>query len=153
MDIASGIPLWEQLELIPEKYADMAVTELPFSVRVVNAFKNNSITTVSDLLKLKPETLMGIRNFGRNCMDEVVGRLRSLPKESLLESRHLKLKLNNKPLFILGYAESIALGDFSFVEDMELSQEEVQALSKYQTGYEMLGEDLAIEGYQRRLSQ
>ena len=30
---------------------------------------------------------------------------------------------------------------------MELSQEEVQALSEYQTGYEMLGEDLALECY------
>ncbi len=147
MEIASGIPLWEQLELIPEEYADMAVTELPFSVRVVNVFKNNSITTVFDLLKLKPETLMGIRNFGRNCMDEVVGRLRSLPKESLLESGHLKFKLNNKPLFILNHAESIALGDFSFSEDMDLSQEAAQTLSEYQTAYEMLGEDLALECY------
>lgn len=147
MEIASGIPLWEQLELIPEEYADMAVTELPFSVRVVNVFKNNSITTVFDLLKLKPETLMGIRNFGRNCMDEVVGRLRSLPKESLLESGHLKFKLNSKPLFILNHAESIALGDFSFSEDMDLSQEAAQTLSEYQTAYEMLGEDLALECY------
>lgn len=79
MDTASDIPLWEQLGLVPENYADMAVSELPFSVRVINVFKNNSITTVSDLLRLRLETLMGIRNFGRNCMDEVVGRLRSLP--------------------------------------------------------------------------
>ena len=147
MDTASDIPLWEQLGLVPENYADMAVSELPFSVRVINVFKNNSITTVSDLLRLRPETLMGIRNFGRNCMDEVVGRLRSLPKEPLLERGHCKFQLNNKPLFILSHAESIALGDFSFAENMELSQEEVQALSEYQTGYEMLGEDLALECY------
>lgn len=147
MDMASGIPLWEQLGLIPENYADMAVAELPFSVRVVNVFKHNSITTVSDLLKLKPETLMGIRNFGRNCMDEVVGRLHSLHKEPLLEREYRKLQPNNKPLFILDHAEFIALGDFSFTEDMELSQEEAQALSKYQTGYEMLGGDLALECY------
>ena len=147
MDIASDIPLWEQLGLVPENYADMAVSELPFSVRVVNIFKNNSITTVSNLLKLKPETLMGIKNFGRNCMDEVVVRLCSLPKESLPERGHCKLQPNSKPLFILGNAESIALGDFSFTEDMELSQEEAQALSEYRTGYEMLGGDLALECY------
>lgn len=147
MDMASDIPLGEQLGLVPENYADMAVSELPFSIRIINVFKNNSITTVSDLLKLKPETLMGLKNFGRNSMDEVIGRLRSLPKEPLLERGYLKLKLNNKPLFILGHAESIALGDFSFAEDMELSQEEVQALSEYQTGYEMLGGDLALECY------
>lgn len=147
MDMASGIPLWEQLGLIPENYADMAVAELPFSVRVVNVFKNNSITTVSDLLKLKPETLMGIRNFGRSCMDEVVVRLRLLPKGPLSERGYRKLQVNNKPPFILNHAESIALGDFSFVEDMELSQEEAQALSEYQTGYEMLGGDLVLECY------
>ena len=97
MDMASDIPLWEQFGLVPENYADMAVAELPFSVRVVNVFKHNSITTVSDLLKLKPETLMGIRNFGRNCMDEVVGRLHSLPKEPLPERGYRKLQPNNKP--------------------------------------------------------
>ncbi len=109
MDMASGIPLWEQLGLIPENYADMAVAELSFSVRVVNVFKNNSITTVSDLLKLKPETLMGIRNFGRSCMDEVVVRLRLLPKGPLSERGYRKLQVNNKPPFILNHAESIAL--------------------------------------------
>ncbi len=147
MDIASGIPLWEQLGLAPENYADMAVAELPFSVRVVNIFKHNGIITVSDILKLKPETLMGIRSFGRNCMDDVVGRLRSLPKDPVPKSEHRKLKPNNKPLLILNHAESIALGDFSFAEGMELSQEETQALSEYQTGYEMLEEDLALECY------
>lgn len=147
MDMASGIPLWEQLGLVPENYADMAVSELPFSIRIINVFKNNSITTVSDLLKLKPETLMGLKNFGRNSMDEVVGRLSLLPKEPLPERGPLKFKLNNKPLFILSHTESIALGDFSFTEGMELSQEEAKALSEYQTGYEMLGEDLALECY------
>ena len=80
MDMASDIPFGEQLGLVPENYADMAVSELPFSIRIINVFKNNSITTVSDLLKLKPETLMGLKNFGRNSMDEVIGRLRLLPK-------------------------------------------------------------------------
>lgn len=83
MNIASDIPLGEQLGLSPEDYEDMAVSELPFSIRIINVFKNNSIATVSDLLKLKPETLMGLKNFGRNSMDEVVGKLRSLPKEPL----------------------------------------------------------------------
>lgn len=147
MGIASDIPLWEQLGLAPENYADMAVAELPFSVRVVNVFKHNGIITVSDILKLKPEILMGLKNFGRNCMDDVVDKLRSLPKDPLPKSEHRKLKPNNKPLLILNHAESIALGDFSFVEGMELSQEETQALSEYQTGYEMLGEDLALECY------
>lgn len=147
MDMVRDIPLWEQLGLVPENYTDMAVTELPLSVRIVNIFKHNSITTVYDLLKLKPETLMGIRNFGHNCMDEVKDRLRALPKEPLPEREHCKLQPNNKPLLILNHAESIALGDFSFTEDMKLSQEEAQALSEYQTGYEMLGGDLAFECY------
>lgn len=147
MDVASSIPLWEQLGLVPENYADIAVTELPFSVRIINIFKHNSITTVSDLLKLKPETLMGIRNFGSNCMDEVVGRLHLLPKAPLPERRRRKLQVKNKPLFILNHAESIALGDFSFAKDMGFSREETQALSEYQTGYEMLGGALALECY------
>ncbi len=147
MNVASGIPLWEQLGLTPENFANLAVTELPFSVRVVNVFKHNGITTVSDILKLKPETLMGLRNFGRNCMDDVIGRLRSLSKDSLPKSEPCKFKSKNKPLFILNHAESIALGDFSFAEGMKLSQEETLALSEYQTGYEMLGEDLALECY------
>lgn len=146
MNLASDVPLWEQLELVPENYADMAVVELSFSARVANAFRHNSITTVSGLLKLKPETLMGIRNFGRNCMDEVVNRLRSLPKETLSESGYHKLQ-PNKPLFIWNHTESIALGDFSFTEDMGLSQEDAKALSEYQTGYEILGGDLALECY------
>ncbi len=147
MDMAGDTPLWEQLGLVPENYTDVAVTELPFSVRVINVFMRNGIITVSDLLRLKPEELMGIRNFGRNCMDEVIGRLRSLSKEPLSKRRHSKLQSNNKPQFILIHADSIATGDFSFAKDMELSQEEAKALSKYQTGYEMLGRDLAFECY------
>ena len=36
MNMASGIPLWEQIGLVPENYTKMAVTELSLSVRVVN---------------------------------------------------------------------------------------------------------------------
>lgn len=147
MDMASDIPLWEQIGLTPENYTDMAVAELPFSVRVVNILMRNGIITVSDLLKLKPETLMGIRHFGRNCMDEVVDRLRLLSKEPLPKRSHRKLQPNNKSQFILIQAESIATGDFSFTEGMELSQDDARALSEYQTGYEMLGRDLSLECY------
>lgn len=147
MDLVSDIPLGEQLGLVPENYADMALSELSFSVRVVNRLMSGSITTVSDLLKHKPETLMGIWSFGRNCMDEVVDRLSSLSNKPLPERKHRKRQPSNKPLFILNHAESIARGDYSFTEDMELSQEEVQALSEFRAGYEMLGGDLALECY------
>lgn len=147
MGIVSDIPLWEQLGLAPENYTDLAVAELPFPIRVVNAFKHSGITTVADILKLKPETLMEIRNFGRTCMDDVISKLRPLLEEPLAKSEHRKLEPNSRPPFILNHAESIALGDFSFAEDMDLSQEEVQALSEYQAGYEILGEDLALECY------
>ena len=147
MNMASGIPLWEQIGLVPENYTKMAVTELSLSVRVVNAFKQNSINTVSDLLKLKPETLMGIKSFGSNCMDEVVSKLCTLLKEPLLERGHQEFRSINKPLIILNHTESIAQGDFSFADSIKLSQEEAQALSEYQTGYEMLGGDMALECY------
>ena len=93
MDMASGIPLWEQIGLVPENYTKMAVTELSLSVRVVNAFKQNSINTVSDLLKLKPgQTTFDLRRLMRPIV--VIPEAMPVPKAlRLMQQRHVQMVL------------------------------------------------------------
>ena len=65
------IAFYERYKLITDEYEDVSVTTLPFSVRVINRFMENGITTVAALLKTAPSSLMKFKGFGKNCLDEV----------------------------------------------------------------------------------
>lgn len=147
MDLNSSIPLGEQFSLKAEHFADMAITELPLSIRVINRFKSNSIFTVADLLAAKPEVLMEIRGFGQNCMEQVEKSLTALSKGPVIEKKPRRINPVGKSPLIVAHAESIARGDFSFSDGLKLSNEENHILSVYQDAFETIGEDLALECY------
>jgi len=147
MGLNGDISFGEQFSLKAEYFADMAVTQLPLSVRVINRFKSNNIFTVADLLSTKPETLMEIKGFGRNSMEEVENSLILLPKAPPIEKNLRQINPGSKLLLVTSHAESIALGDFSFSDGLNLSDEENHILSVYKNGFETIGEDLALECY------
>lgn len=52
-------------------YKTADILDQNLSVRVKNACKRNHIDTVADLLDQTPASLMQMRSFGKNCLDEI----------------------------------------------------------------------------------
>jgi len=67
---AAGIPA------LPPNMLDMPIEELDLPMRAYNSLKRNNIVKVGQLLQLKDEDLLRMRNFGRKSLDEMKERLR-----------------------------------------------------------------------------
>ena len=67
---ANGIPA------LPPNMLDMPIEELDLSMRAYNSLKRNNIVKVGQLLQLKDEDLLRMRNFGKKSLDEMKERLR-----------------------------------------------------------------------------
>jgi len=63
--------------LPPERY-DTPIEELGLSVRSYNCLKRSGITKVGEVLEMKEEDLLAVRNFGRRSLDELKERLTAL---------------------------------------------------------------------------
>jgi DNA-directed RNA polymerase subunit alpha len=54
----------------------MPIKELDLPMRAYNSLKRNNIVKVGQLLQLKDEDLLRMRNFGKKSLDEMKERLR-----------------------------------------------------------------------------
>jgi DNA-directed RNA polymerase subunit alpha len=70
-DIAAGT-----IPQLPSNMLDMPIEELDLPMRAYNSLKRNNIVKVGQLLQLKDEDLLRMRNFGRKSLDEMKERLR-----------------------------------------------------------------------------
>jgi DNA-directed RNA polymerase subunit alpha len=66
----SGVPQ------LPPNMLDMPIEELDLPMRAYNSLKRNNIVKVGQLLQLKDEDLLRMRNFGKKSLDEMKERLR-----------------------------------------------------------------------------
>ena len=64
---------------LPSRLADVPIEELELSVRALNCLKANDITRVGQLVAMRLEELLSLRNFGQKSLDEI--------KEKLLERK------------------------------------------------------------------
>jgi DNA-directed RNA polymerase subunit alpha len=67
---AAGVPQ------LPPNMLDMPIEELDLPMRAYNSLKRNNIVKVGQLLQLKDDDLLRMRNFGRKSLDEMKERLR-----------------------------------------------------------------------------
>jgi len=67
---AAGLPA------LPPNMLDMPIEELDLPMRAYNSLKRNNIVKVGQLLQLKDEDLLRMRNFGKKSLDEMKERLR-----------------------------------------------------------------------------
>jgi DNA-directed RNA polymerase subunit alpha len=67
---ASGVPQ------LPTNMLDMPIEELDLPMRAYNSLKRNNIVKVGQLLQLKDDDLLRMRNFGKKSLDEMKERLR-----------------------------------------------------------------------------
>ena len=67
---ATGVPA------LPPNMLDMPIEELDLPMRAYNSLKRNNIVKVGQLLQLKDDDLLRMRNFGKKSLDEMKERLR-----------------------------------------------------------------------------
>src|SRR5215204_2410197 len=67
---AAGVPQ------LPPNMLDMPIEELDLPMRAYNSLKRNNIVKVGQLLQLKDDDLLRMRNFGKKSLDEMKERLR-----------------------------------------------------------------------------
>src|SRR6478752_5780434 len=67
---APGVPQ------LPPNMLDMPIAELDLPMRAYNSLKRNNIVKVGQLLQLKDDDLLRMRNFGKKSLDEMKERLR-----------------------------------------------------------------------------
>lgn len=60
---------------IPSRLADTPVEDLELSVRALNCLKANDVTKVGQLVAMKQEELLTLRNFGAKSLDEIREKL------------------------------------------------------------------------------
>ena len=142
-DTEFDIAFYERYNLNADEYEGVSVTTLPFSVRVINRFMGNGITTVAALLKNTPSALMKLKGFGKNCLDEVDAFCAKLNEDVIIPVTQDK-KVSCSSLF-KNYREYISVGDFSIFDEIELTESEKLMLQRYKEAYDVLGNELVIE--------
>ncbi|MDQ6883402.1 MAG: DNA-directed RNA polymerase subunit alpha [Candidatus Dormibacteraeota bacterium] len=60
---------------VSTRLADVPIEDLDLSVRALNCLKANEITKVGQLVALREEDLLSLRNFGRKSLDEIKEKL------------------------------------------------------------------------------
>src|SRR6266480_1799765 len=65
----------EAAKQFTSRLADVPIEDLDLSVRALNCLKANEITKVGQLVALREEDLLSLRNFGRKSLDEIKEKL------------------------------------------------------------------------------
>lgn len=125
---------------IPE-YADVPVNTQPFSNRVINRFMGNGITTIAKLLEATPAQLMQLNGFGRTCLVEVEEYCQTLAQNGPVAPCVPSLTRQDK---FKQFNEQIALGDFSFAAQMELSNDDRAYIAELKDAYDLLGAEFVL---------
>lgn len=125
-----------------EEYLDTPTTALPFSVRVINRFMGNGITTAAALFETTPSQLANIKGFGKTCLDEVNAFCATLQTTPRSMGKLLQGSAKTVARFRI-YAEQIAIGDFSFLSQAEWSEDERSYAETLEKAYDVLGGELA----------
>jgi DNA-directed RNA polymerase subunit alpha len=76
MAVVPGDHAVSGLAQLPPNMLDMPIEELDLPMRAYNSLKRNNIVKVGQLLQLKDDDLLRMRNFGKKSLDEMKERLR-----------------------------------------------------------------------------
>lgn len=143
-DFQLNISLAEQIGIKPEEYIDIPIDILPLSMRSVNLFTLNGITTLQLLLKSTPQSLNKINGFGKECIEEVKNLCTEIKNMKISELSRWKKVLTDTTPF-RPYSKLITSGNFTFASGLNLSDEENLNLCQLKEAFDFLGEELAFE--------
>lgn len=127
-----------------DEYIDTPTTALPFSARVINRFMSNGITTVADLLRTTPAYLISLKGFGKTCLDEVEAYIAAL-QSSEHAANKIRALSEASNTHIKSFKDQIALGDFSFVEQGEWSEEKIKYIELLKEAFSVLGAEMVFD--------
>lgn len=130
------IPLYEIFNLNPDDFIDENITDLPFSVRILNRMQGNGVFTLSDLIKKTKNELLSIKNLGVTCLEEIHKYLENISKDN----RTAPNKNINVTSIIKEHKDDIIIGNFDF-ESKCLTANDKYLVCKYKEGYECLGSE------------
>ncbi len=74
-NLAPNVQLQKPGTDLRARLADVGVEELDLSVRALNCLKANDITKIGQLVAMRQEELLALRNFGTKSLDEIKERL------------------------------------------------------------------------------
>ena len=135
-------PYYERYNLSPEIFSEISLEEALLSVRVCNCLHRIGIFNIEALLKKSTGQLIGVKNLGRKCIDEIENYIFSL---SLCDERNIQWQYHKSKLPFRQYKDSICLGDFSFADTLDLSVNDIEQLDRYKEAFSCLGPELAFE--------
>jgi len=94
-----------------DRVLEYRVEDMDFSVRTYNCLRKENVQTLGELVLRSEEELMGIRNFGKKSLNEVIEKLGSF-----------NLRLKEMPREPDEFSE---LGEEEFAVDMELDEDDI----------------------------
>lgn len=142
LDFAENKPLSELFNIRPDDYNDISIESLPFSIRVQNRLSEKHINTLKDLLLTDIASLKRMRGFGANCLNEVISCCKKLTIPVNGETPYESLPSSN--LFIKN-KDAIAVGDFSFADNIVLSEDEKRQLDNIKKAFDNYGPNLIFD--------
>ena len=112
------------------------------STRTISRLLKYKILTAGDLLREKESALREISGFGQKCADEVASFLQTLTGNQRETTNAPQMKMPGKAARFRCYRDNICNGEFSFAQDLELTDEEKSCLCAMQEGYGLLEQEL-----------
>jgi DNA-directed RNA polymerase subunit alpha len=102
---------------------NMTLEELELSVRSFNCLKRVGINYVHDLLKMREEDIMRIKNLGRKSLEEVIGKINAMGFRMFPSEGSAQIKSNSEEKGSQGEGDFLAQGEQRDVAGEEVTQE------------------------------
>ena len=135
------LPYYQLFGYNLDEYIDLNIINQSFSTRATNCLSREKIVTVSDLLKLNRAELLEVKFLGKKCISEIETFILSLDE---ITKKHIVADYKTAvPDLYTTNKELLAIGDFSFLQMNELSENEEILLSRFKEAFEVLGAELA----------
>ena len=136
----------EKFQLNPISFDDIQIdgNACELSKRTSSRLLRYKILTAGDLLRAKESDLREISGFGQKCADEVSAFLQTLT-EDRREIKTPQKKMPGKAAGFRCYRDDICNGDFSFAQELELTDDEKSCLYSMQEGHDLLEQELVAK--------
>ena len=131
--------------IVVVEYEGLTINASSFSVRTMRRFSEKKIVTIADLLRTTPEELMCVKGFGKTCLDEVNNFCQGLQSKGIEIIDTSEITTKAVPTLIRENVEQIVFGNFSFVEEISLTGNEIKFLRLYEEAFDILGSELAFD--------
>lgn len=126
-----------------QNFEDVPIEQLVKSARATNLLHREGFNTIAQVISLTPLQLMRLRGLGRKTFEEIEMAIAMIVKREQIPTIERQCK---------NHALEICRGDFGWTDNLELTNEERQMLTQYQAAQEIVGENLAVDAYNGKVS-